>query len=140
MNAFSVNEELFGRYARIPTDFSREMHIYKVVTLFQSNYYCDIPICVGTVATHHDSMVEVVNVVHCGINESKVIRVALSDCELLPDENAKICGRWIYRGETAGKKGYECSACHSLIYGAGNYCKHCGAFMNGVRQGCAENE
>lgn len=90
MTEFVVNTDMFGQYVRIPTGYSREPHIYKVVSLFQSNTYCDVPIVAASVPVPHkkeftglDSLEHVLNVIHCGIDESKVIRVALKDCEIV---------------------------------------------------------
>ena len=87
MADFNVNTELFGRYAKVPTGYNRDMHIYKVVTSFSSNTYCDVPIVYGTKETLHDDIVHVANVIHCGLNETEVIRVSFDDIELLPDTN-----------------------------------------------------
>lgn len=90
MSEFVVNTDMFGQYVRIPTGYSGEPHIYKVVSLFQSNTYCDVPIVAASVPVPHkkeftglDSLEHVLNVIHCGIDESKVIRVALKDCEIV---------------------------------------------------------
>ena len=83
MSEFVVNGDMFGMYAKIPTGFSKEMHIYKIVSVFESNTYCDVPLfTIDTKETTHDKLVIVLNVIHCGINESEVIRVALKDCEV----------------------------------------------------------
>lgn len=90
MCEFVVNTDMFGQYVRIPTGYSGEPHIYKVVSLFQSNTYCDVPIVAASAPVTHkkeftglDSLEHVLNVIHCGIDESKVIRVALKDCEIV---------------------------------------------------------
>ena len=82
MSYFMYNADMFGRTVKIPTDVSGEMHIYKVIGLFKSNSYCEVPITADSEAVLHTSMTDVLNVVHCGVDESKVIRVALDDCEL----------------------------------------------------------
>ena len=74
---------MFGRYAHIQTDYSKSMHVYKIIGMIESNTYCDIPILVTSVPTIHSKVVPVLNVIHCGIDESKVVRVALSDCIIL---------------------------------------------------------
>lgn len=48
MAEFMVNTDMFGMYVRIPTGYSREMHIYKVVSKFKTNSYCDVPRARGT--------------------------------------------------------------------------------------------
>jgi hypothetical protein len=41
-------------------------------------------------------------------------------------------GKWIFKGtSTDGKKVYECSVCHADIYATGNFCKECGAKIDG---------
>ncbi len=84
MSEFAVNEDLFGRFAKIPTDSKGEKHIYKVVSLIESNGYCDVPIRSNSEPVCHKDIVPVLKVIHCGVDEMKVVRVALSDCELLP--------------------------------------------------------
>lgn len=91
MSKFAVNEDMFGKYCTIPTGCSRSEHIYKIVTRIESNTYCDIPLYSGqTEETTHKDVVPVLLVIHCGIDESEVIRVPLAKC--------KICGEpdgWI---------------------------------------------
>lgn len=41
---FHANTDMFGRYAKIPTGRSGDLHIYKIITRFHSNGYCDVPI------------------------------------------------------------------------------------------------
>ena len=83
-------QELFGRYARIAyghaLDGKQDYHIYKCIRSFMSNCYCDVPLTYQTENNchTHDNIVEVVNVIHCGIDENRVIRVARNDIELLP--------------------------------------------------------
>lgn len=98
MGEFVVNKDMFGQYVKIPTGYSKEMHIYKVVSRFCSNTYCDVPIVHGAEPTYHEAgrksdnpygLETVLNVIHCGIDESEVIRVALKDCEIVnPKTNA----------------------------------------------------
>lgn len=83
MSEFIVNGDMFGRYVRIPTDFSKAMHVYKVVSRIDSNGYCDTPITYRTEQTVHPEIVPVLKVIHCGIDETKVVRVALADCEMV---------------------------------------------------------
>lgn len=83
-------QELFGRYARIAYGHAlggeQDYHIYKCIRSFMSNCYCDVPLTYQTENNcyNHDDIVDVVNVIHCGIDESRVIRVALNDIELIP--------------------------------------------------------
>ena len=87
-------QELFGRYARIAyghaLDGKQDYHIYKCIRSFMSNCYCDVPLTYQTENNchTHDNIVEVVNVIHCGIDENRVIRVARNDIELLPTVDA----------------------------------------------------
>lgn len=87
-------QELFGRYARIAyghaLDGKQDYHIYKCIQSFMSNCYCDVPLTYQTENNcyKHDNIVEVVNVIHCGIDENKVIRVARNDIELIPAADA----------------------------------------------------
>lgn len=84
MSDFRINGDMFGMYVRIPTDFSGALHTYKVVGLIESNSYCDIPVKCQSEPVLHDNIVPVLLVIHCGICEEKVVRVALSDCVLAP--------------------------------------------------------
>lgn len=88
MSDFIVNGDMFGRYVKIPTDFNGQQHIYKVVGLLESNSYCDVPITGWSKAEWHTEIVPVLRVIHCGVCEEKVIRVALKDCMLLEDRSS----------------------------------------------------
>lgn len=92
---FHANTDMFGRYAKIPTGRSGDLHIYKIITRFHSNGYCDVPIIGLDDSTFHEEITDVLNVIHCGVDESKVIRVALKDCEIIENEEAKEL--WKYR-------------------------------------------
>lgn len=86
-NGFIVNDDMFGAYVKIQTGASREMHVYKVIGRIGSNGYCDVPIMGCDKPILHSEIVPVLNVVHCGVCEDAVIRVALSDCEIVPLPN-----------------------------------------------------
>ena len=86
---FHMNTDMFGQYAKIPTGYSEDLHIYKIITRFQSNSYCDVPIIGLRDSTLHEEVTDVLNVIHCGVDESKVIRVALKDCEIIENEETK---------------------------------------------------
>jgi hypothetical protein len=75
-----TNEIDFGDYVKYPNGYSREMHIYKVVGSFQSNCYRDIPDLYDSNEVHHSDIVPCLNIIHCGLDETKVIRVKESDC------------------------------------------------------------
>ena len=135
-------QELFGRYARIAyghaLDGKQNYHIYKCIRSFMSNCYCDVPLTYQTENNchAHDNIVEVANVIHCGIDESRVIRVALNDIELLPAEDVEPVrhGRWIYRefdDEYGWRQEYECSECAKYSYFDTDYCPNCGCRMDG---------
>ena len=100
---FHVNTDMFGQYAKIPTGRSGDLHIYKIITRFCSNGYCDTPIIFGK-STLHEEVTDVLNVIHCGIDESKVIRVALRDCEIIENEEAKELRQYrMIKGDTIGE-------------------------------------
>lgn len=80
MSSFKVNGDMFGQYVKIPTGYSRQQHIYKVIGLLESNSYCDVPIVGRAEAKWHEKSVPILRVVHCGVCEEEVIRVPLKDC------------------------------------------------------------
>lgn len=88
--SFIVNEDMFGRYCRIPTGTSGDMHTYKIVSRIDSNSYCDVPLTSTSKKILHNKIVPVLLVIHCGVDESKVQRVALSDCEIIPSDVAEV--------------------------------------------------
>ena len=135
-------EELFGRYARIAyghaLDGKQNYHIYKCIKSFMSNCYCDVPLTYQTENNchTHDKIVEVVNVIHCGIDESRVIRVARNDIELLPAADVAPVrhGRWDVDGVYV-----VCSVCNRLTLSpivkqlpTFKYCPNCGTRMDDV--------
>ena len=159
-------QELFGRYARIAyghaLDGKQDYHIYKCIQSFRSNCYCDVPLTYQTENNcyNHDDIVDVVNVIHCGIDESRVIRVARNDIELLPapDVEPVRYGRWERCGGDLHSSGYAiyCSICNKThfvhykyslggLYGCKElfekpkYCPSCGAFME-FEEGLTEKE
>lgn len=87
MSEFVVNKDMFGRYARIKTDYNHAMHIYKIVSAFESNSYCNVPILHNSEPVLHDEILPVLNVIHCGIEETKIVRVAVKDCDIIPAVN-----------------------------------------------------
>lgn len=134
MADFAINGDMFGRYVRIPTDRSNAMHVYKVISRIESNAYCDTPIVCTSTPSIHNEMVPVLNVIHCGIDESKVIRVAMADCEIIPGIDAIPVkhGRW--------EKYARCMICSECDIGFCYYknetdrfrcCPNCGAKMDG---------
>lgn len=84
MSEFIVNDDMFGLYARIPTGFSHERHIYKIIARIESNSYCDLPLgTCNTKQTRHGEIVPVLLVIHCGLDETEVVRIKEADCEIV---------------------------------------------------------
>ncbi len=77
------DEDLFGYYCKIPYYTDGEKHIYKVIGRLRSNTYQDIPAVINRQQKIHDEIVDIVNVIHCGVCEDKVERFALKDVEIL---------------------------------------------------------
>lgn len=67
----------------------RSRFMYKAVGFFESNGYCDVPIRHDTRPYLHKEVVPVANVIHCGPDESNVIRVAIADCEKIEYRTAE---------------------------------------------------
>lgn len=138
MSDFMINKDMFGRYCKIETDYSRDLHTYKIVSLIESNSYCDIPLTVNSKETLHDKIVSVLLVIHCGIDESKVRRVALSDCDVQPESNVVEVkrGEWIELPSNGIGNTAECSVCHDSVYGyeSCDFCPNCGADMRGDKR------
>lgn len=141
-------QEIFGRYARIAyghaLDGKQDYHIYKCIQSFRSNCYCDVPLTYQTENNcyNHENIVDVVNVIHCGIDENRVIRVALNDIELIPAPDVEPVkhGRW---EKWDGDDRHHCKVCECYAnadrdgYGyitfefLDDYCPNCGAKMDG---------
>jgi len=75
-----TNEVDFGDYVEYPNGRDYDMHICKVVGAFRSNVFQDTPDWAHSKQTRQDEVVSVLNIIHCGIDETKVIRVRQSDC------------------------------------------------------------
>lgn len=83
MSEFVTNDDMFGKYCKIPTGCSRTEHIYKIVKRIESNTYCDVPLYSGkTEEITHKDFVPVLLVIHCGVYESEVVRVPLAACKI----------------------------------------------------------
>lgn len=143
MSEFVVNDDMFGRYCRIKTDFSEDMHMYKIVSLLESNNYCNVPLRWNSGPTLHKEVVPVLLVIHCGIDETKVHRVALSDCEIQPIANNTKTkhGKWVSVSFKSGANaGMKCNICGARIKyseyfnGNHNFCHKCGADMREERK------
>ena len=150
MKEFNVNTDMFGRYAKIPTGFNHELHTYKIVCLKESNAYCDIPLGTSsTKQTWHDKSVPILQVIHCGVDETKVERVALKDCEIVGDTPQTVKhGRWEYDENAVDFNigGWCCSECgvrnnnlpndrlNPYLFSGSSYCPQCGAKMDGTEE------
>lgn len=90
---FIVNEDMFGRYVKIPHVLAEDgkKFIFKVVGRLQSNAYCNVPIGgTNSKIEIHEEIIDVLHVIQCGIDETEVLTVALKDCELVePRTNAE---------------------------------------------------
>ena len=75
----------FGDYVKYP--YCNELHIYKVVGSYNSNCYQDIPDSHKAEEVMHDEVVPVLNIIHCGLDETKVITVKESDCIKMETDN-----------------------------------------------------
>jgi len=94
---------LFGRYCRIEMfryNKPNEFYIHKVVSQNRQNTYCDVPLRWNSKPEKHeakegvpflDNLEEVIWVVQCGIDETKVFPVALKDVELLGEDFNEGC-------------------------------------------------
>lgn len=75
------NEIDFGDYVEFPYGMSREKHIWKVVSSYQSNTYMKAPYMFGKEEQiHSGGLVPVLNIIHCGIDETKVVTVCEAEC------------------------------------------------------------
>jgi len=70
----------FGDYVQYSNGYSKELHIYKVVGSLQSNSYQDTPDTANSKKMLHSEIVPCLNIIHCGIDETEVIRVKENDC------------------------------------------------------------
>lgn len=81
------NEDLFGYYCYIEQKCyigKNEQHIYKVIGRFRSNVYADVPVDARNFQPYrHEEIVDVVNVIHCGVCEDKVLRYRFEDIKLI---------------------------------------------------------
>lgn len=90
MSEFVLPEgDVFGRYCKIAYGFPRngkqDYHRYKCIQRFKSNTWCEVPLTYQTENNpkNHQEMTDVMNVIHCGIDETKVLRVAIKDVEFI---------------------------------------------------------
>lgn len=106
---FTVHDDMFGAYVKIPTGANRDMHVYKVIGRINSNGYSDVPIIEPAKSVRHNEIVPVLNVVHCGVSEDTVIRVPLSECEIVKEPNEPLTKGELQRmdGDPVWCKEYE---------------------------------
>ena len=79
-------QEVFGRYCKIEMiryGGPNEFFIHKCITILNSNFYTDVPVVCGEGNKWHEESVDVVSVITCGVDESKVFRVPLKDVEFV---------------------------------------------------------
>ena len=103
MSDFNLQTKgLFGRYCRIEMfryGVPNEFYIHKIVSQNRTNTYCDVPLKWDSKPERHpekdglfpDNLEEVIWVVQCGIDETKVFPVALKDVELLGEDFNEGC-------------------------------------------------
>lgn len=81
------DEDLFGYYCYIEQKRyfgENEKFIYKVIGRLKSNFYADVPVDANNRKPYnHDEMVDIVNVICCGVCEEVVERYRLSDVQLV---------------------------------------------------------
>jgi len=73
----------FGDYVKIEMHrygVPNEFYLHKVVGALWSNVWIDAPLKWNSKPTIHDHSERILNVIQCGIDETKVIRVKDSDC------------------------------------------------------------
>lgn len=63
-----------------------QKHLFKIIKSgMKTNFYNDVPFNNATNPAHaHNSLEDVVSVIHCGINETEVFNVPVKDIEILP--------------------------------------------------------
>ncbi|WP_164670934.1 hypothetical protein [Virgibacillus doumboii] len=88
-----TNDVDFGDYVDIEMHrygVPNEMFIHKVVGALESNVWIDAPLKHDKEETLHDHMEPVLNVIQCGIDETKVIRVAQKYCKKIEKQEEPI--------------------------------------------------
>lgn len=76
----------FGDYVKIEMlrhGAENEWYLYKVVSSFKSNTWIETPLKWNSEPISHDKIEEVLNVIQCGVDETKVIRVRRNDCKII---------------------------------------------------------
>lgn len=123
MSDFNLQTKgLFGRYCRIEMfryGVPNEFYIHKIVSQNRQNTYCDVPLRWNSKPERHpekdglfpDNLEEVIWVVQCGIDETKVFPVALKDVELLGEDFNEGC-----EFQKVGSDGYPfCASATEII-------------------------
>lgn len=75
----------FGEYVTVEQKrygVPNEWFVHKVVGMLESNSWVDVPAEAGIGPTLHDTTEPVVQVICCGIDESKVVRYRAADCKM----------------------------------------------------------
>lgn len=83
------NDIDFGDYVEIEMHrygAPNEFYIHKVVGAFKSNAWIDAPLKWDSKVKGHSKVEPVLNVIQCGVDETKVIRVAQKYCEKIEEE------------------------------------------------------
>lgn len=83
------NDLDFGDYVEIEMHrygAPNEHYIHKVVGAFVSNGWIDVPLKWDSEPKIHDHSEKVLNVIQCGIDETKVIRVAQKYCKKIRED------------------------------------------------------
>jgi hypothetical protein len=78
-----TNDIDFGDYVMIEQfryGVPNEMYIHKVIGALKSNAWVDVPVKLGSEEKLHNKMEKVLNVICCGVDETKVFRVRQIDC------------------------------------------------------------
>ncbi|RQW19864.1 hypothetical protein EH196_06880 [Bacillus sp. C1-1] len=81
-----TNEIDFGDYVTIEQKrygVPNEWYLHKVISSFKSNVWVETPIDSKIKEKGHNEVKEVLNVVCCGVDETKVFRVLREDCVLI---------------------------------------------------------
>lgn len=77
------NDIDFGDYVKIEMlryGVPNEFYIHKVVGSLESNTWVDVPVKWPEEEQIHNKMEKVLNVICCGVDETKVYRVRENDC------------------------------------------------------------
>ncbi|WP_299831539.1 hypothetical protein [uncultured Metabacillus sp.] len=78
-----TNDIDFGDYVLIEQlryGAPNEMYIHKVIGALESNTWVDVPVRWDKEEKIHNKMEKVINVICCGVDETKVFKVRQKDC------------------------------------------------------------